>query len=237
MKAVRVMLVIALVWCGAAAADSLEGQGTAAGNAVLWFSGTSATGTFDGTFSLSGQLIFADEIVPFSTSGWARGAGSGDTATMDIDAWATFAARGVTEAGEEIVVQGGLTLSGLTAGASGSAGSGTGNFVATIFLGGQQYTAQGSADGSATGDFVIPADPLSMELAGEGLFALTGDLTLNVTSGDESATSADPDALLAASMNERLPWDPNTLPEEFYAQLLEILTSIVEVIPPSEETL
>lgn len=237
MKVVRVMLVIALVGCGAAAADSLEGQGTAAGNAVLWFSGTSATGTFDGTFALSGQLILADGILPFSTSGWARGAGSGDTATMDIEAWATFAARGMTEAGEEIIVQGGLTLSGLTAGASGSSGSGTGDFVATIFIGGQQYTAQGSADGSATGDFVIPADPLSMELAGEGVFALTGELALDAPSSVETAGFDNPDSLLAASMIERLPWDPDTLPEEFYAQLLEILTTIVDISPPSEETL
>lgn len=233
MKAVRVMLVIALVWCGAAAADSLEGQGVAAGNAVLWFSGTSATGTFDGTFALSGQLILADEIIPFSASGWARGAGSGDTASMDIDAWATFAAHGVTEAGEEIGVQGGLTLSGLTAGASGSSGSGTGDFVATIFLAGQQYTAQGSADGSATGDFVIPADPLSMELAGEGTFALSGELTLHVASTDETSASDGP---IAASIIGQLPWDPNTLSEEFYAQLLEILTTVVEFTPTSEET-
>lgn len=234
MKALRVMLVIALLWCTAAAADTLEGQGTAAGNAVLWFSGTRATGTFDGIFSLVGQLILDDNILPFSADGWARGAGSGDTATMDIEAWATFAAQGSTEAGEEIIVQGGLTLSGLTAGASESSGSGTGDFVATIFIGDRQYTAQGNAEGSASGDFVIPADPLSMELAGEGVFTLTGDVWLDETQGAEMSISNEEGSTLTTAILEQLPWDPDTLPEDFYTQLLEILTTVVDATPSSE---
>ena len=232
MKAVGWVLVIVLLWCGAAFSDTMDGQGTAVGNAVLWFSGTSVTATFEGTFTLTGQLVLADTVIPFSTSGWARGAGSGDTATLDVEAWATFAASGSTEAGEEIVVQGGLTFSGLSADASESSGSVAGDFFATVFIGDQQYYAQGSADGSATGMFVVPEDPLSMELAGEGFFNFSSEMTL-VSPAAQETDSSDPDSSNSESQGqfsvaELLPWDPETWPEELLAQLLDILTSIVE---------
>lgn len=240
MKAVRVILAIAMLWCGAAYADSMEGQGTASGNAVLWFSGTSATATFEGTFTLAGQLLLADAVIPFSASGWARGSGSGDTATMDIEAWATFAATGSTEAGESISVQGGLTLSGLSADTSGSSGSGTGDFFATVFIGDQQYYVRGDATGSATGAFVIPADPLSMEMAGDGIFDLSGEMTLvspmpqveDSTDADDSDTEPQEDSSVVV---EFLPWDTDAWPEELLAELLDILTAIVEIQIPDED--
>lgn len=239
MKTVQVILAIAVVWCGVAYADSIEGQGTAAGNAVLWFSGTSATATFEGSFTLAGQLMLADAVVPFSASGWARGVGSGDTYTMDIEAWATFAASGSTRAGETIAVQGGLMLSGLSAGASGSSGAGTGDFFAAVFIGDQQYFAQGSADGSVAGDFVVPKDPLSMELAGDGVFNLVGEMTLvsSAAQGEDSSTpdGADPESQVRSSLIELLPWDSSTWPEELLTQLLDILSRVVETSVTSEE--
>ena len=238
MRAVRVLLAIAVLWSGAAYADLMEGQGTASGNVVLWFSGTRVTATFEGTFAFTGQLMLADAAIPFSASGWARGAGSGDTATLDVEAWATFAASGSTEAGEEIVVQGGLTLSGLSAGASGSSGSGTGDFFATVFIGGQQYYAQGSALGSAAGAFVVPSDPLSMELAGDGFFDLAGEMSLvSPVPQDRDSTSSDnPGGKLFedSSVSDLLPWDTGTWPPELLAQLLDILTRVIE-IPTSDE--
>jgi len=240
MKTVRWLLFIVMLWSGAAFADSMSGQGTAIGNVVLWFSGTSATATFEGTFALTGQLTLADEVIPFSASGWAQGAGSGDTATLDVEAWAAFAASGSTESGDEIVVQGGLTLSGLSAEASGSSGSGTGDFFATVFIGDQRYYAQGSADGSATGVFVVPEDPLSMELAGDGLFNLSGEMTLvsPVAQGNDLSDpdNSDPESQDNASVIELLPWDPATWPEELLAQLLDVLTRIVESTPATEES-
>jgi hypothetical protein len=223
------MLAIVMAGCSTALADSLTGQGIATGNAVLWFSGTNATGTFDGTFALTGHLVIADEVIAFTASGWARGSGSGNTSTMDIDAWATFAASGLTVNGEEIVVQGGLTLSGLSAGASDSSSSGTGDFVATIFYGGQIYTAQGSAAGFASGSFVIPADPLSMELAGEGVFELSGELALDPLEGELPV-----DPTIAASAVEALPWAPEGWPEDLLAELLDILSRIVDSSTSSE---
>ena len=230
MKAIWIMMVIVVLGSSVAFADSLAGQGTAAGNAVLWFSGTKATGTFDGTFALTGQLMIADESIPFTASGWARGAGSGDTAILDIDAWATFAASGFTEDGREIAVQGGLTLSGLTTGSSDSSGSGTGDFMATIFFDGQHYTAKGTATGSARGDFVIPADPLSMELAGKGTFDLSGELTLD----------SQEDGVPAGSTNdsmEVLPWTSESWPAELFAELLDILSRVVDTSAPHENVL
>ena len=233
------ILVIVMLWSGAVFADTMDGQGTAVGNAVLWFSGTSASATFEGTFALTGQLILADEVIPFSASGWARGAGSGDTATLDVEAWATFAASGSTESGDEIAVQGGLTLSSLSAGDSGSSGSGTGSFFATVFIGDQQYYVQGSAEGSATGDFVIPKDPLSMELAGDGVFNLSGEIT-PVPPAAQGEDSSDPDesvpeSQVSALVIELLPWDPGTWPEDLLVQLLDILSRIVETSTASED--
>ncbi|MCK4570827.1 hypothetical protein KAT84_02635 [Candidatus Bipolaricaulota bacterium] len=239
MRAIQVILAIAVLSCGAAYADSMEGQGTASGNVVLWFSGTSATATFEGTFALTGQLLLADAVIPFSASGWTRGSGGGDTATMDIEAWATFAATGLTEAGEQIVVQGGLTLSGLSADASGSSGEGTGAFFATIFIGAQQYHVQGDAAGSAAGAFVIPKDPLSMEMTGDGIFDLSGEMTLvsPMPQVEDSPSADNPDSERPedSSVAELLPWDTDTWPEELLAELLDILTAIVEIQIPDED--
>ena len=239
MKAVHWILVSVMLWSGAAFADTMDGQGTAVGNAVLWFSGTSVTATFEGTFVLTGQLILANAIIPFSASGWTRGAGSGDTATLDVEAWATFAASGSTDGGEKIAVQGGLTLSGLSAEVSGSSGSGTGDFFATVFIDDRQYFIQGSADVSAAGGFVVPKDPLSMELAGDGVFNLSGEMTL-VSSAAQGEVSSDPDesvpeSQVSSSVIELLPWDPDTWPEELLAQLLNILSRIVETSTASED--
>lgn len=238
MKAVCVMLVIALLGCATAFADSMEGVGTASGNVVLWFSGQNVTATFDSTFALSGQLLIADEAIPFSTYGWARGAGNGNSATLDLEAWATFAATGTTEAGEAISVQGGLTLFSLSADAGGSSGSGTGEFFATVFIGEHQYHVLGSAEGTASGSLVIPEDPLSMELAGDGIFNLNGEMSLvsatpeaYASSGEESP-GAEPEA--APAMVDLLPWDLETWPEELLAELLDILTRTIDIPAPPE---
>lgn len=235
MRAVQVMIAIALLWCGAALADSMEGHGTASGNVVLWFSGTNATATFEGSFALTGQLMLNEVGIPFSASGWARGAGSGDTATLDVEAWATFTATGWTESGEAIAVQGGLTLAGLSADTAGSSGSGTGDFFATVFMDGQQYYVQGSADGSAAGGFVMPEDPMSMELAGDGFFNLSGNMTVvSLVPQAEGSAESDPETQATSAVAELLPWDLETWPEELLAHLLEILTGIVETPPETQ---
>ena len=233
MKIVRVVLAIAVLYCATAYANSMDTQGTASGSAVLYFSGTSATGTFTSTLVLTGQFTLEDVVIAYSASGWARGSGSGDTATMDIDAQATFAATGSTEDGELISVQGGFTLSGLTADDAGSSGSGIGYFFATVFIGDRVYRVQGDAEGSASGAFVIPEDPYSMELAGDATFNLSGSMTLvsvEAAAGnpsDEGETDAQEQAI--ASIVEILPWDTSTWPEDLLAELLEILMSVVEI--------
>lgn len=241
MRVIRVVFAIALLCCTTAFADSMDAQGTASGTVVLYFSGTSATGTFDSSFVLTGSLILDDVAVGFSASGWARGSGDGDTVTLDIDAQATFAATGSTETGERISIQGGLTLAGLSAGASGSSGSGVGDFFATVFIGDRVYRVQGDAEGSASGGFVIPEDPYSMELAGEGTFDLSGEMTLvspAAASADANASADDENAddqeQANASLVDVLPWDTSTWPETLLAELLDILTNVVE-IPPLDE--
>ena len=54
MTTIRVALAIALLCSATTYAGSMDAQGTASGNAVLYFSGTSATGTFISTFILCG---------------------------------------------------------------------------------------------------------------------------------------------------------------------------------------
>lgn len=240
MRVIRVLLAIAVLCCTTAVADSMDARGTASGTLVLYFSGTSATGTFDSSFVLTGTLTLNEVTVGFSASGWARGSGGGDTVTLDIDAQATFAATGSTETGERISVQGGLTLAGLSAGASGSSGSGIGDFFATVFIGDRIYRVQGDAEGSASGGFVIPEDPYSMELAGEGAFDLSGDMTLvsPATPPDAEASADDENAQeqANASLVKVLPWDTSAWPEALLAELLDILMNVVEIPQLDEES-
>lgn len=227
MRIIRAVLAIAVLCCATAYSDSMEAQGTASGNVILYFSGTSATGTFTSTLVLTGQFTLDDAIVTFTASGWARGSGSGDTVTLDLDAQATFAVTGSTETGERISIQGGLTLAGLTAGDAGSSGSGVGDFFATVFIGDRTYRVQGDAEGSASGAFVIPEDPYSMELAGEAAFNLSGSMML--VSPTNAEGDAEPQQQEDASVIEALPWDTTTWPEDLLAELLEILTNVVEI--------
>jgi hypothetical protein len=242
MRVIRVVLAIAVLCCTTVVADSMDAKGTASGTVVLYFSGTSASGTFDSSFVLTGNLTLDEVVVGFSASGWARGSGSGDTATLDIDAQATFAATGSTDTGECISVQGGLTLGGLSAGAAGSSGSGIGDFFATVFIGERIYRVQGDAEGSASGDFVVPEDPYSMELAGDGAFDLSGNMTLvSPAAAPEVATPADTenagaDEQADASLIEILPWDASTWPETLLAELLDILTNVVDIPQLDEES-
>jgi len=130
-------------------------------------------------------------------------------------------------------------LTDLTADQTGSSGSGMGAFIATIFLGDRIYRVQGDAEGSASGALVIPEDPYSMELAGDGIFDLSGELT-PVSSADDSARTEDGDAPANASIIEILPWDTLTWPKELLAELLDILTCVVatpvaKTTPPTDE--
>jgi len=232
MKTARWIVYLLLLAAVPVTAGTLEGQGTADATAVLYFAGTQVTGTLDGTFTLTGRLVLDDEPIPFTAAGWTTGEGEGDTATLDVKAWATFAVRGTTEDGQSLVVQGGLTLSSLTADATGTAGSGSGTFFATVFLDGQQYHAQGSAEGSASGGFVPPEDPYSMELKGHGSFTLIGTLAL-VAADDEQADEPDSTFEQAqASLAAELPWDEGAWPEALMAQLLQLLAQVEE---PDEE--
>lgn len=240
MKIIRLLLVVAMLCSAAAHADSMTAQGTASGNVVLYFSGPRATGTFDSTFVITGHLTLNDQVIGFSAAGWARGSGSGDTATLDVDAQATFAATGTTESGDPISVQGGLTLTGLTANQTGSSGSGAGAFIATVFLNNDIYRAQGDAEGTASGALVVPEDPYSMELAGGGSFDLSGELTPVLVTVDSNQADDDGATQAAVPSIEILPWDALTWPEDLLAELLEILTRIAappvaEATPPTDE--
>lgn len=222
MKTSQCLLFLVMLICVPVAAGSLQADGSADATAVLYFAGTHATGTLEGTFTLTGQMTLEEEIVPFSACGWARGEGAGDTATLDAEAWATFAVQGTTEGGRLLSVQGGVTLTSLSAGSSDTSGSGTGTFFATVFFDGRQYHAEGSAQGSATGTFVPPEDPYSMELEGRGTFSLEGTLTLVPTDSDD--TSETP-ARAEDSVASALPWETDSWPEELLAQLLHILSN------------
>ncbi len=241
MRIAAIALAIVSLGLIAGSAESFQGQGSASGHVVLWFSGTDVTATFNGTFTLTGQIVLDGESTPFTASGWARGEGVGNSSTLDIEAWATFAARGQTEAGEDVSVQGGISVAGSSANPSSSSAAGTGAFFATVFLEGSQYHAEGTAQGSGSGSLVVPEDPLSMEMAGTIAFSLTGNLVLVPTDPSCMDTPTSPPSDLAPQEDEALigllPWDTQAWPNKLLTQLLDILTRTVDPSVPPEETL
>jgi hypothetical protein len=241
MRIAAIALAIVSLGFIAGSAESFQGQGSASGHVILWFSGTDVTATFNGTFTLTGQLVLNGESKPFTASGWARGEGVGNSSTLDIEAWATFAARGQTEAGEDVSVQGGISVAGSSANPSSSSAAGEGVFFATVFFEGSQYHAEGTAQGSGSGSLVVPEDPLSMELAGAIAFTLTGSLAPVSTEPSCLDTPTSPPSELEPQEDEALigllPWDTQAWPNKLLTQLLEILTHAVDPSVPPEEVL
>jgi hypothetical protein len=170
-------LLLALGSCCAFAAETFHAEADAAGTVVLWFLGQDVTADVSAHVILSGTLLLDGVATPFTVSGHATGAGAGNLTTLAVDAIIAFTAEGATESGIPLTLQGGISVDGLDAAATTStSGQGHGRFYFLITTADGRWTVDGDATGGASGDFVVPDDPLSMQMRGAGTFTLSGEV-------------------------------------------------------------
>ncbi len=194
---------------------TLSGSGDFSGRAVLSFLGTSVTATFSGKISLSGTLTDCGETIPFTSSGTIGGTAAGDSETLAGTAWATLIAHGTLQTGEAIDIRGGFTIDSKDLSSlSETAGAGTGSLYLVIRTRGTTLKLTGQIEGSASGSFVAPEDPHTMEVAGSGTMRFEA---ISRTSPKEDVPSA------LEEEEGQLPWDLATWPEEMSARLLHLL--------------
>jgi len=201
------------------AQSAIDAEGVATGKTVLWFYGTEITVLIESDFEVNGSLVIDGRIVPFIASGTAFGEGCGDSAVLTLDVWLIMEAVGTTEDGKPISIRGGMAGSSTDANISGGAlGSAVGPFFLIVTLGTDSYRAQGTAEGSAAGAFVVPDDPLTMQMEGTATYTLVGDLVPDVF---PTEADAGPSAYVAY-----LPWDAETWPSDLFARLLALLDGV-----------
>ncbi len=201
------------------AQSGIDAEGVATGKTVLWFHGTEVTVLIESDFNVNGSLVIDGRIVPFTASGTAFGEGSGDSATLTLDVWLIMEAVGTTEGGDPISIRGGMAGSSEDADLSGGAlGSAVGPFFIVVTFGTDSYRAQGTTEGRAAGAFVVPDDPLTMQVEGTGTYSLVGDLVPDVLPAE---ADAGPSAYTA-----HLPWSGETWPPELFARLLALLDDV-----------
>jgi len=176
-KALMATLLLALgSFCGLAA-DTFHADADATGTVVLWFLGQDVTADVRANVTLSGTLLLNGVATPFAVSGRATGSGTSNLNTLAVNAMIVFTAEGKTESGTPLTIQGGISVDGLEAAATTStSGKGHGRFYFLITTAGGRWTVEGDATGSASGSFVVPDDPFSMQMIGAGTFNLSGEL-------------------------------------------------------------
>ncbi len=227
MKRLGIGGVVAILFAFTSLAQSgIDAEGVANGKTVLWFSETEVTALIDSDFSLDGSLEIEGRTIPFAAFGTAFGEGTGDSAAMTFDVWIVIEATGATDDREPVSIRGGMAGSSKDTDLTTSVlGSAAGPFFFVVTLGADSYRALGTAEGSAGGVFVVPDDPLTMQMEGIGLYTLVGDLVADAAPPD--GEGAQPGYL------EYLPWDPASWPAELFTRLLALLDGTP--CEPSEE--
>jgi hypothetical protein len=217
MKQLGIGGIVAILLAFTALAQSgIDAEGVAAGKTVLWFFGTEVTALIESDFSLDGSLGIEGRTVPFTALGTAFGEGIGDSASMTLDVWIVIEATGATDDGEPVSIRGGIAGSGENADLSASAlGLAAGPFFFVVTVGTDSYRALGTAEGSAAGVFVVPDDPLTMQMEGIGTYTLVGDLATDTLPLDGEAAQS--------GYLEHIPWDPPSWPAELFTMLLALL--------------
>jgi len=199
------------------AENTFHAAGRGDGSVVLWFQGSQVTGTAHASLSFEAVVHADAETVAFSVQGEATGSGSGDMSTLNVSAWLLFDGSGTNPEGDPVVARGGISIRSLDAQDSGTVdGSGEGLFYITIVTPDAVIVAHGIAAGTASGGFVVPDDETSMKLQGAGEFELIGEVTSWMSVSSDTPTEIPVDDL---------PWDSSTVPEEFLAQLRELIQS------------
>jgi hypothetical protein len=197
------------------AQGTIDAEGSSTVTTVLWFYQTEITLKTSGDLSITGSINLNDETLTFSADGVTFGSGISNMETLATLAWNLFEASGSTENGTPVSVRGGTTISSSeTDLTTCSLGSGTGDFFFVLEFLDRRLYVHGRAEGTATGIFVAPDEPSTMQIEGTGTFAFQGEvLTEDVATGLGSE-----DALLL-----QLPWDSSTWPEELHTQLVDLI--------------
>jgi len=210
-----ILAILILLTLPAYGEATLSGSGDFSGRAVLSFLGTSVTATLTAEISLSGTLTDCGEAIPFTASGTIGGTAAGDSETLAGIAWATLTARGTLQTGEAIDIRGGFTIdSNDLSPISTTAGMGTGSLYLVIRTRGTMLKLTGQIEGSASGSFVTPKDPHTMEVAGSGTMRF------------EATSLTPPKEDVPSDLEEEedpLPWDLSTWPEEMSSRLLHLI--------------
>jgi hypothetical protein len=201
---------------------TINAEGSSTVTTVLWFNKTEITVKSSGDLSSTGSIDLNGETINFSAAGATFGSGLSNMETLATMAWNLVNASGTTENGVPISIRGGVTISSSeTDLATCSLGSGTGVFFFVVELPDRLVYVRGDAAGAATGTFVRPEDPSTMQIEGTGAFVFQGE----VLAEEIASTLGSEEALLV-----ELPWDLSTWPEELLAQLVELILN-----RPSEE--
>jgi len=190
------------------------------GKTVLWFYGNQVDTTFDGTLELSGNIQIGDDPLSFSVAGTGYGSGIADTGTLTATLWILFQTSGTLDSGEFISLRGGIHVLGEEADLTTlSLGAGTGTFFLIADLPEESLWISGTLTTAASGSFVPPDDPVTMQIEGTAMFTFEGELL-------EAS-----DVLI-----EQLPWDPVSWPLETHDALLALLTGVESGEEAAEQT-
>jgi hypothetical protein len=176
----RVLIAAALLALGSflgLAADAFRADVATTGTVVLWFLGENVTADVRSHMAFSGSLLLGSTSTAFSASGRASGSGVGNPGTLAVDATIAFAAVGTTDSGTACSIEGGIVVTAIDSdGATSTSGKGRGRFFLLITTSAGRWIVEGDAEGVASGGFVVPEDPHSMQLEGSAVFTLSGDL-------------------------------------------------------------
>ena len=213
-------LVVGVLALGIAANDTQPPSpqlyyGNVSQTAVLWFERTTVTTQIHGQLVLSGQLAIGDETTSFTTCGKIIGFGQGDTATLTGVMWAIFSLAGALETGEAVEIRGGLTVdSGDFLLTTEATGEGSGTYYLMLLLTDSRTEVTGAVYGSASGSFVRPDDPTTMQLSVSGTMRFEAASTTCFLRD----VPIDPETL-----REWLPWDLEAWPKDLLFQLFRLL--------------
>lgn len=210
MRTALLVILLATISWGVGAQVSFHADGMSAGKTVLWFYGNQVETTFDGTMELAGTLQIGDNQPSFSVAGTGQGAGIGDTGTLSATLWILFQTSGTLDSGEFISLRGGIHVLGEEANLNTlSLGAGAGTFFLIADLPEESLWISGTLTTTASGSFVPPDDPVTMQIEGIATFTFEGEL---LEASDE--------------LIEQLPWDPASWPLEIHEALVALLTGV-----------
>ena len=184
-------------------ASTFYAEGNSLGKTVLWFHGNRIDTTFDGEFDLAGQLIVEDRTHMFDSMGTGYGGGIADAASLAATLWILFETSGTTDDGVPITLRGGVYIQGEDADINTlSLGAGPGTFFLIATLQTESIRIAGTLTSTASGAFVPPDDPVTMQVEGTASFVFDGERV--PSSGDLEA---------------QFPWPSDAWPEEHLAAL------------------